>query len=175
MNALEIILAAVIIVVAAVLIVILALLYRPLARFLTRADRIMDSIEPELKDVATAVRGVRAATEVSSREITALVTTVRATTDEISEIARASSREISDLIHQTVGVAGRRVEEADRALDVARDRVADIGYRFDRTILEPARIVLALGVGIRKGIEAMFGNARDRRELVEPEEDGRLS
>ncbi len=173
MNALEIILAVVIIVVAAVQIVILALLYRPLTRFLARADRIMDSIEPERKDVATAVRGLRAAAEVSSQEITALVTTVRTTTDEISGIARTSSREISDLIHRTVGVAERQIEETDRALDIARDRVTEIGYRFDRTVLEPARIALAVGVGIRKGIETMFGNARGRRELVEPEEDGR--
>lgn len=141
----------------------------------------MDSIEPEVKDVAVAVRGVRAAAEVSSREITALVTTVRQTTDELSEIARSGSREISELIHHTVGVAERQVDEAERAMDTARERVSDIGYRLDRTILEPARVILALGVGVRKGIEAMLGDSRGRREdvepgeIAEPQEDGRHS
>jgi hypothetical protein len=118
---------------------------------------------------------VRVASEISAREVSALISTVRATTDELSTIVRADSREISNLIHRTVEVAERQVDEVDRAIDLARDRVTDIGYRLDRTVLEPARIVLAIGVGVRKGIEAILGGRSGRGKELEPEEDGRLS
>jgi len=73
-----------------------------------------------------------------------------------------------------VGLAERQVHEADRFLEVARDRVGEIGWRLDRTILEPARIALALGVGVRKGIEAIFMGRRAGIEH-EPDADGRHS
>lgn len=175
MNALEIVLAIVIVVGAAVQIVILILFYRLVSRFLARTDKLLDTIEPEIHDAAAGVRSVRIAAEVSAREISDLIAAVRSTTDELSDIVRADSREISALINRTVGVAGRQVEEADRALDIARERMNDIGYRFDRAVLEPARIMLALGVGIRKGIETIFARDRAREKVSEPSADGRHS
>lgn len=176
MNALETILAIVIVLGAAVQIVILTLFYRLVSRFLIRTDKLLDTIEPEIHDAAAAVRSVRIAADVSAKEISQLVATARATTEELSNIVRAESQEISSFINRAVGVAERQLDEADHALTAARARVGDIGDRFDRAVLEPARILLALGVGIRKGFEAMVTRDRSRVERVSgPDTDGRHS
>lgn len=176
MNALEIILAIVIVLAAAVQILILVLLYRLVSRLLVRTDKLLDTIEPEIRDAATSVRTVRTVTEISAREVSELIAGVRTTADELSSFVRTESRRISGLIDRTVEVAERQLEEGDRALDVARARMSDIGYRFDRAVLEPARIMLALGVGIRKGLETIVARDRDgTKKEPRSDTDGRLS
>jgi len=81
MNALEIVLAVVISAAAVVQIIILVMLYSSVAKFLKRAGKVMDQIEPEIKDVAAGVRGIRIAAENSAREVSEMIATVRITTD----------------------------------------------------------------------------------------------
>jgi len=170
----EVLLAVAIILMAAVQAVVLILLYRAIMPLVQKTERIMNVVEPEIRDVAAGIRGVRMAAEVSAKDISEMIATVRSTTDELAETVRIDSREISGLVHRAVGVAERQIDSADQAIDAARDRVNDIGWRLDRTILEPARIVLALGMGLRKGIEAVFsGHGRGRKP--DPDADGRHS
>lgn len=157
MTAFEMFLAGAILIAAVLQVAVLYLLYRVVSRLADRTDRLLTKLEPEIDDLATAVRAVRHAIEVSSTELRGTLAGVRAVTDELARVASKAS-----------SAAERQIDETDRALDRARERVAEIGEGFDRAILDPARTILAAAVGVRRVIETLASH-RSRPAL--PEED----
>ncbi len=69
MTPFEIFLAGAILIAAILQVAVLYLLYRVVARLADRTDRLLTKLEPEIEDLATAVRAVRRAVEVSSQEL----------------------------------------------------------------------------------------------------------
>ncbi len=157
MTAFEIFLAGAILIAATLQVVVLYFLYRVIARLADRTDRLLTKLEPEIEDLSTALRVVRRAVEVSSEELRGTLAGVRAITDELARVVGKAS-----------AAAERQIDETDRAIDRARNRVAEIGEGFDRAILDPARTILAAAVGIRRVIETLASH-RSRPAL--PEED----
>lgn len=164
MTAFEIFLAGAILIAATLQVVVLYFLYRVVARLADRTDRLLTKLEPEIDDLATAVRAVRRAVEVSSTELRATLAGVRAVTDELGQTMRDESREIARVVGKASAAAERQIDETDRALDRARERVAEIGEGFDRAVLDPARTILAAAVGVRRVIETL-ASRRARPEL----------
>jgi hypothetical protein len=171
MTAFEIFLAGAILIAATLQVVVLYFLYRVIARLADRTDRLLTKIEPEIEDLATAVRAVRRAVEVSSEELRGTLACVRAVTDELGQTVREQGHELARVVGKASAAAERQIDETDKALDRARERVAEIGEGFDRAVLDPARMILAAAVGVRRVIEA-FATRRNRPAL--PEEDTTL-
>jgi len=123
----EYFLAGTILIAAALQVVVLYLLYRVVARLADRTERLLATVEPEIQDLAAAVRAVRQAIEVSSQELRGTLAGVRAVTDELGGTLRARGRELARVAWKATVVAERQIDEADRALDRARERVVGIG------------------------------------------------
>ena len=155
MTGFEGLLAAIIIIQAAVQVVVLFLLYRVVAKLAERTDRLLTRIEPEMDDLAAGIRAIRKAAEVSSTEIRATLAAVRATTDELNGMVRASAEDLGHVIGRATAMAERQITELDHALDGARGHLLELGAGFDRTILEPARTALAVATGVRRAIGAI--------------------
>jgi hypothetical protein len=168
MSAFEFVLAGAIIIAAALQVVVLFFLYRVVARLAGRTEKLLDRLEPDIDELATAVRAIRGAVEVSSAELRGTLAAVRVVTDELGENIRANGREITRVVEKASAVAERQIDEADQALDRARERVVEIGQGFDRAVLEPARVILSVAVGLRRAIEALTGR-HDRSGPI-PEE-----
>jgi hypothetical protein len=168
MTAFEIFLAGAILIAAAMQVVVLYLLYRVVARLADRTDKLLAKVEPEIDDLATAVRAVRRAVEVTSEELRGTLAGVRAVTDELGTTLSERGRELARVAYKATVVAERQIDEADQALDRARERVAEIGREFDRGVLDPVRSVLAVAVGVRKVIETLVAL---RSRPAAPEED----
>ncbi len=155
MNGFEGLLAAIIIIQAAVQVVVLFLLYRVVAKLAERTDKLLTRIEPEMDDLAAGIRAIRKAAEVSSAELKATLAGVRGTTEELNGMVRVQTEDIGRLIGRATAMAERQIDEMDRALDDVRGRLVELGGGFDRTILEPARTVLAVATGVKRAIGAM--------------------
>lgn len=168
---LEIVLAVVIIIAAAMQVAVLYLLYRVISRLADRTERLLTKVEPEIAEMAEGVRSFRAAVEHVSGELDALLTGVRATTDELSEIARTETRELARVTRKTAETAERQIEAFSDSLDRARVRVAEIGEGFDRGVLEPARMVLAVAAGFKRGVEALVAPRSPRTSKASPPAD----
>ncbi len=156
MNGFEGLLAAIIIIQAAVQVVVLYLLYRVVAKLAERTDKLLTRIEPEMDDLATGIRAIRKAAEVSSAELKATLAAVRGTTEELNGMVRTQAEEIGLVVGRATAMAERQIMEMDHALDEARGRLLEIGDGFDRTILEPARTVLAVAMGVKRAIGAVI-------------------
>lgn len=168
MTAFELFLAGAILIAAAMQVVVLYFLYRVVARLADRTDKLLNKLEPEIEDLATAVRAVRRAVEVSSEELRGTLAAVRAVTEELGDTARTQGRALAHVVGRASAAAERQIDETDRALDRARERVAEIGEGFDRAVLDPARTILAVAMGVRKVIETL---ATRRSHPSAPEED----
>jgi hypothetical protein len=171
MTPFEIFLAGAILIAAILQVAVLYLLYRVVARLADRTDKLLMKLEPEIEDLATAVRAVRHAVEVASQELRGTLAGVRAVTDELGEMTRVQGRELARVVGRASAVAERQIDETDRALDRARERVTEIGEGFDRAVLDPARAILAAAVGVRKVIEMLAW----RRPHARPPEDDLLT
>lgn len=168
MTAFEVFLAAAILIAAALQVVALHLLYRVAARLADRTDKLLNKVEPEIEDLATAVRAVRRTVEVSSEELRGTLAAVHAVTDELGGTFRDRGRELARVAWKATVVAERQIDEADQALDRARERVNAIGQELDRAVLDPVRSLLAVVVGVQKAV-ATF--AALRSSSVTPEEE----
>jgi nitrogen-specific signal transduction histidine kinase len=168
MTAFEIVLAGAILIAAAMQVVVLYFLYRVVARLADRTERLLNKLEPEIEDVAAAVRAVRGAVEVSSHELRSTLAGVRAVTDELGESLSERGRELARVAWKATIAAERQIDEADRALDRARERVVEIGRDLDRGVLEPVRSIVAVAMGVRRAIETLVAH---RSRQTEPDED----
>jgi hypothetical protein len=168
MTAFEMVLAGAILIAAAIQVVVLYLLYRVVARVAGRAEKLLSKLEPEIEDLATTVRAVRCAVEVSSEEFRGTLAGLRAVTDELGETFLTPMRELARVATKATLAAERQIDEADQALDRARERVVEIGRELDRGVLDPVRSILAVVVGVRKAFETLAA-LRSRRAA--PEED----
>jgi hypothetical protein len=162
-------LAAIIIIEGVVLAVTLFFLYRVVAKLAERTDKLLTRIEPEMDDLAVGIRAIRRGVEVSSTELRATLAGIRATTDELNEMVRLQAEDVGHMIGRATAMAERQIDELDRALDDARDRLVDIGSDFDRTILGPARTVLAVAAGVKRAIGAIASTRS--RAVVDDDED----
>lgn len=171
MNGFEGLLAAIIIIQAAVQVVVLYLLYRVVAKLAERTDRLLTRIEPEMDDLAAGIRAIRKAAEVSTTELRATLAAVRATTEELNEGVRVQTEDIGRVIGRATAMAERQIDELDHALDDARGRLLELGAGFDRTILDPARTILAVASGVRHAIGAIVSARGRASALPDPEDD----
>jgi hypothetical protein len=151
----EIILAGAIILSAIIQISLLIAIYRAAARFTKRANGLMESLEPQVRDAAESVRAVRGAVETAKTEVQATLAGVRATSEALGNLAQEEGREVARLVEKTTAMAERHLEETDQSLGRVRDRIAELSEGLDRSIFEPVRAVFALAVGVRKGIESL--------------------
>ena len=156
MSYLETVLSIVITVSTLLQVAVLYLLYRTLREVGRRTDRLIHEVEPHIRDLGEGIRTVRRSIDESSAELKATIAAVRATTQELS-----------GLVHHTVERAERQVEELDHSIDQARSRVSDLGERFDRVVLEPARVALAVGAGVRRAVETLLGSQAGRSKKSE--------
>ncbi len=168
MTAFEIFLAGAILIAAVLQVVVLYLLYRVVARLTDRTDKLLAKVEPEIEDLATAVRSVRRAAEVTSEELRGTLAGVRAVTDELGGTFRERGRELARVAYKATLVAERQIDETDQALDRARERVAEISRDLDRAVLDPIRSVLAVAVGVQKAVATLA--ALRSRPAAAPEE-----
>ena len=152
MSPFEIVLASVIILGAIVQIAILFRIQRALARISANADRAMGTIEPKLQQVSDAIRVTREAIDSWTPEVKATLAAVRATTESLGDLTRRESQEVARLVEKTTAMAERQLAETDRALDVTRERIAGLLDGFDRNVLEPVRVLMAVSAGVRRGI-----------------------
>jgi hypothetical protein len=155
LSGFEGLLAAIIIIQATVQVVVLYLLYRVVAKLADRTDKLLTRIEPEMDDLAMGIRAIRKAVEFSTTEIRATMAAVRGTTEELDRFTRSEATEIGRVVGRATAMAERQIDEMDRALDAARGRLLEIGKGFDRTLLEPARTVLAVATAVKRAIGAM--------------------
>lgn len=153
---LEIVLAVVIIIAATMQVVVLYLLYRLIRRLVDRTERLISTIEPEVAELSAGIRAFRSAVENTSGELNALLVGLRTTADDLTEIAQTETRELARVARKTTELAERQVDAFSDSLDHARERIAEIGEGFDRGLLEPARALLAVATGFRRGIEALI-------------------
>jgi hypothetical protein len=158
----EIILAGAIILLAIIQITLLIVIYATIARFTKRANSLMTSIEPQVRDAADSVRAVRGAVETASTEIQATLAGVRATTEALGNLAQEEGREVARLVEKTTSMAERHLEEADQSLGQVRHRIAELGEGLDRSIFEPVRAIFAMAVAVRRGIETLVSRRSDR-------------
>ena len=172
MSAFEAFLAGAILLAAALQVVVLFLLYRVVAQLAQRTETLLTTIEPEISDLAVAVRAVRRAVEVSTTEIRATMAGVRATTEELSALAQTNGQEISHTVGKACAAAERQVVEIDCALDHARGSIERIGQDFDRTILDPARVILAVAMGFRRAIGALLSGRPQPVDSADESPDG---
>ncbi len=163
---LSIVLAVVIIIGVALQVAVLFLLYRVINRLVERVERLLGSIEPEISDMGAGVRAFRTAVERTSDELAAILAGVKETTEELSGLARQETHELARVARRTTEVAERQVEALSDSLDLARSRIAEIGDGFDRTVLEPARALLAVASGVRRGVEALVAPRSNRSESL---------
>ncbi len=147
MSPFESVLAAAIILGAIFQGVVLYLLYRVVRRLSDRTVSLIDTLEPEVQDMGAAIHAARRAVEISSTELRATLSAVRATTAELGA-----------LVNKTAARADRQLDELDHSLDQARDRVTGLGHQFDRVVLEPVRVALSIGMGVRRAFEVMTGH-----------------
>lgn len=172
MTAFEIFLAGAILFAATLQVVVLYLLYRVIARLADRTEKLLNKLEPEIEDMAAAVRAARHAIEVSSQEWNGTLASIRAVTDELGGTFRARGRELARVAWKATVVAERQIDEADRALDRARERVVEIGREFDQSFFEPVRRLGALAAGVRRGFEVLAAlRARPDEEDAGSDED----
>jgi len=155
MTAFEMFLAGAILIAAALQVVVLFFLYRVVARLADRTDKLLSQLEPEIEDLATAVRAVRRAVEVSSEEVRGTLAGVRAVTDELGGTVRTRGRELARVAWKATAVAERQIDEADLALSRARERITGIGKELDHGVLDPLRSILALVIGVQKGFATL--------------------
>ncbi len=155
MSPFEMFLAGAILIAAALQVVVLFLLYRVVARLADRTDKLVSKLEPEIEDLAAAVRAVRRTAEVSSEELRGTLAAVRAVTDELGGTLRARGRELARVTYKATVVAERHIDEADQALDRARERVVEIGREFDRGVLDPVRSIVAVAAAVQKTFAAL--------------------
>jgi hypothetical protein len=154
-NGFEGLLAAIIIIQAAIQVVVLYMLYRVVARLSERTDKLLTRIEPEMDDLAAGIRAIRKAAEVSSVELRATLAAVRGTTEELNGMVRTQAEDLGRVVGRATAMAERQIDELDHALDDARGRLVEVGAGFDRSILEPARTVLAVAMGVKRAIGAL--------------------
>lgn len=155
MTAFEIFLAAAILLAAALQVVVLYFLYRVVARLADRTEKLLNKVEPEIEDLATAVRAVRRAVEVSSEELRGTLAAVRAVTDELGGTLRERGDELARVAAKATAVAERQIDEADQALDLARARIVEVGRELDRGVLDPLRSVIAVAVGVQRAVATL--------------------
>jgi hypothetical protein len=154
----ETVLACTIILAAVIQIVVLIHIHRSVTRFTSRAGQLMDGVDARVHKVADGVQSLQKSLQSSSEEVHAALVGLRATTDAVSEIAQEEAREVARLVEKTTGMAQRQAEEAERLIDQARLNVAELGGGFNEKVLQPMHGLLAVAVGIRRGIEALFGS-----------------
>ena len=171
MSTFEIILAGAIILSAIIQITLLIVIYASVARFTKRAKKLMDSIEPQVRDAADSVRAVRGSVETATTEIQATLAAVHATTEALGNLAQEEGREVARLVEKTTSMTERHLEEADRSLDRVRHGITELGEGLDRSIFEPVRAVLAMAVAVRKGIEALVAARSGRAAASEEPHD----
>jgi F0F1-type ATP synthase membrane subunit b/b' len=171
----ETILACTIILAAIIQIAILLSVRRSVNRFTTRADRLFDSVEPQIRKVTDGVESLQGSLQSASDHVTATLASVRATADALTDLVEVEAREIADLVHKTTSMAERQAEEAERLLDQARNRIAELGTEFDEKVVDPVRGVLAVAVGIRRGVEALTARRSSGEVPEETSTDGRSS
>lgn len=169
MTGFEGLLAAIIIIEGVVLAVTLYFLYRVVSKLAERTDKLLTKLEPEMEDLAIGIRAIRLAVEVSSKELRATLAGVRATTNELNEMVRVQAEDVGHVIGRATAMAERQIDELDRSLDEARGRLVDIGSDFDRTILGPARTVLAVAAGVKRAIGALASHRS--RTVIDDIED----
>jgi DNA anti-recombination protein RmuC len=162
----ETVLACTIILAAIIQIIVLFRIQRSLARFTARAGQLMDGVDTHIHKVSDGVQSLQKNLRSSSEEVHATLAGIRATTDAMSEIAQEEAREVSRLVEKTTGMAQRQVEEAERLIEQARLRIAELGEGFDQKVIQPLHGVLAIAVGIRKGAEILLGH-RSSRDVTE--------
>jgi hypothetical protein len=165
----EIILAGAIILSAIIQITLLVLIYASATRFTKRANGLMESLEPQVRDAAESVHAVRGTVETATKEIQATLAGVRATTEALGNLAQEEGREVARLVEKTTSMAERHLEETDQSLGRVRDKIAELSEGLDRSIFEPVRAVFALAVAVRKGIESLVtrrpGRSPESEEL----------
>ena len=101
MSTFEIILAGAIILSAIIQITLLIVIYASVVRFTKRANGLMESLEPQVRDAADSVRAVRGSVETASTEIQATLAGVRATTEALGNLAQEEGREVARLVEKT--------------------------------------------------------------------------
>lgn len=155
MSGFEGLLAAVIILQSAVQLIVLSMLYRSVAKLADRTDGLLTKVEPQIDDLASGVRAIREAAEFTSTEIRATMASVRDTAREMDHFAHCEAAEVRRVLRKATAAAERQIEQVDGALDAARGRLVDLDERCDRTLLEPARTVLAVAAGVRRAVRVI--------------------
>jgi len=162
-SALELVLAGTIILAVAIQIFILVSVNRTLTRFSATAERLTQSMEPQIRDVASSMQKIRTALDTWGPEIKATLSSIRATTETLGDLAQQEGRELAKVVEQSTAIAHRQLAQTDQALDQTRQRVTEILEGFDRTVLEPARVLLALAAGVRRGVEKFTHSESNRK------------
>jgi uncharacterized protein YoxC len=154
-------------IVMAIALIAIALIVK---KIIGTVERVEEKVNPLLAQVnANSVQG-----KLISAQFTEISTNLSTATKYFSESAglvREEVAELKQLVGETAIVAKDKIELVSRTIDRTQRQVVTTTDYIETKIVEPAREIAAIMVGVRKGLEVLFAPSPKQIDRVYTEDE----